>query len=378
MMARVRIAFVMDHFGTPAGGTESQLLALIRGLDRGRFEPRVYLLREPDKLSAALPDIQVRVLGIDALARPRSVARLIQFARGLKKDDTRLAHLYFNDASTSLPLLLRMARIPVIVSRRDLGYWYTFGILAALRIQRFAVEAVVANCAAVRSRVVEAEGFNPAVVHVIYNGKPLDLPAQTRAEARQSLALPPDAPVLLVVANLRPLKRVEDAVAALPLVRARFPTAELVVVGSDYDGTHAAQLRRLAASLGVESSLRIVGEVADPRPYMLAADICLLCSETEGLSNALLEYMLAERPIVATRVGGNPELIQDGRTGTLVGVGRPAEIAAAAIAYLENPVHARQVGAAARSWCAARFSLKAMVDAHTVLYESILRGNFRS
>src|SRR3990170_4000411 len=98
-MTRIRAAFVMDYFGSPAGGTESQLIALARGLDRRRFEPRIYLLRPPDKLSAALPEVRVATLGIGSLARLGSVARLVQFARNLRADHVQLAHLYFNDTA---------------------------------------------------------------------------------------------------------------------------------------------------------------------------------------------------------------------------------------------------------------------------------------
>src|SRR5439155_23378990 len=124
--------------------------------------------------------------------------------------------------------------------------------------------------------VVEAEGYKSASVHVIHNGIDLERPFPTREDARRSLGLAAHAPVLLIVANLRPLKRAEDAVAALPTIRARFPTAELVLVGSDDDGrygpSHVIELRCLAARLGVESAIRLVGEVADPRPYIAAAD----------------------------------------------------------------------------------------------------------
>jgi len=368
----------MDYFGTPTGGTESQLLALIRGLDRSRFDPSVYLLRPPNGLSPVLPDLPVKTLGIGPLASPRSLAQLVRFARELKKRGVQVAHLYFNDAYVALPWLLRQAGLSVIVSRRDLGYWYTPLTLAALRLQRFAVGAVVANCAAVRDRVVQLERYRDDLVHVIHNGKDSEQLPCTRDQARRTLGLAPDNPLLLVVANLRPLKRVEDVVAALPAVRARYQGAELVLVGSDHDGrngpSHAAEIRSLARSLGVESAVRIAGEVADPRPYLAAADVCLLCSETEGLSNSLIEYMLAGRPIVATRAGGNGELISNGITGALVDVGQPEQIAAAVIAYLANPAHADEIGAAAREWASAHFSVRSMVEAHATLYESTLKG----
>jgi glycosyltransferase involved in cell wall biosynthesis len=374
----IRVAFVMDYFGTPSGGTESQLIALIRGLDRSGFDPSAYLLRPPNALSSVLPELPVQILGIGPLASLGSIARLVQFARELKTRGVDLAHLYFNDASVALPWLLRCAGLSVIVSRRDLGYWYTPLTRAALRAQRFAVAAVVANCSAVRERVVQVERYKRDVVHVIHNGKDSEQLSCTRDQARRVLGLPPESPLLLVVANLRPLKRVEDVVAALPAVRASFPAAELLLVGSDHDGrngpSHAAEVRVLAARLGLQSAVRIVGEVPDPRLYLAAADVCLLCSETEGLSNSLIEYMLAGRPIVATRVGGNCELIRHGFTGTLVEVGQPAAIAAAVIGYLENPARAREIGGAARSWARARFSVRSMVDAHANLYESMLNG----
>ena len=377
-MRRIRVAFVMDYFGTPAGGTESQLVALIRGLDRSRFDPSAYLLRPPDALSSVLPELPVQTLGIGSLASLGSIARLVRFARELRKTGVDLAHLYFNDAYVALPWLLRHAGLSVIVSRRDLGYWYTPLSLAALRVQRRAVAAVVANCAAVRDRVVQVERYKYDSVHVIHNGKDSAQLPYTRAQARRALNLAPDGRLLLVVANLRPLKRIEDVVAALPAVLARFPSAELMLVGADHEGrhapSHAAEIHSLAASLGIRSAIRIAGEVSDPRPYLAAADVCLLCSETEGLSNSLIEYMLAARPIVATRAGGNCELIRHGITGALVEVGRPAEIAAAVIAYLENPARADELGAAAREWASAHFSVRSMVDAHATLYESTLKG----
>jgi glycosyltransferase involved in cell wall biosynthesis len=381
-MSTVRIAYVIDYVGSLAGGTESQLLTLIRGLDRDRFEPRVYLLRRPDVLSTAVPTTPVTTVGIGPVAYPSSLKRLLAFARSLKADEIKLAHLYFPDTSIALPWMLHAAGLPVVVSRRDLGFWYSRRVLFVLRLQRFAVSAVVANCAAVRNRVVKAEGFDPSVVHVISNGKNTDEPPLSREAAREKLGVSKHAAVLLVVANFRPLKRLEDAVAALPSIRARFPSAELILVGSDYyEGggpSPGVRLRDLAQRLGVKHALRVAGEIPDPRPYMAAADVCLLCSETEGLSNSILEYMLAARPTIATRVGGNPELIQDGVTGTLVDVGRPDQIAAAAIAYLENPGRAKDVGITAREWVVANFSIRSMVDAHVDLYDRVLQGRMRA
>jgi glycosyltransferase involved in cell wall biosynthesis len=375
-MSRVRIAYVLDQFATASAGTERQFLALVRGLDRARFEPHVFLLRgDPGMLGRELPDVAIDVLGVRKLAHPRSLAAIAAFALRLRRQRFAVAHLYFNDTSVLLPWPLKLAGLPVVVSRRDLGFWYTPGILKALRIQSRAAAAVVANSAAVRQRVCEAEGFRPDRVHVIYNGLDVRADVVSRDAARRLLDIPPESRVLVVVANVKPLKRVSDVVSALPRIRARHPSTRLIVVGADTPGrgggSHTAELRQLAAEAGVDATVHFVGAHAEPGLYVAAADVCLLCSETEGLSNAVIEYMLAARPVVATRVGGNPELIGTPQCGELVDVGAPEQIAAAVLRYLDDEKLRDAHGDSGRQSAMLRFSREAMLAAHESLYKKL-------
>jgi glycosyltransferase involved in cell wall biosynthesis len=147
-------------------------------------------------------------------------------------------------------------------------------------------------------------------------------------------------------------------------------------VGADIkrDGVSVSdRLRRLAAELGIADRVHLTGLVETPAAYVAAADACVLCSETEGLSNAVLEYMHAGKPIVCTSVGGNPELVTDGETGYLVTVGDVAAITDRLARVLDNPDAAARLGVAARARALADFSVEAMVARHEELYASFAR-----
>lgn len=376
LIVRLRVAYILDGFATPSAGTEQQFLALVRGIDRTRIEPRIFLLRGPDRLSELLPEIPVEVIGIDSLARPAALAKAIGLCLGLKKAGVGVAHLYFNDTAVLLPLPLRMCGIRVVVARRDLGFWYTRPILAALRIQRRFVDRVIANSHAVAQRVRDAEKFRAADVVVIPNGKEIPNETLPKAAARTAMRLPLDVPVLVVVANVKPLKRHADIVRALPAIRSRHPGALLVLAGADTRGvagpSHLEEIRTLARSLTVEPMVIALGEIADPSTLIRAADVCLLCSETEGLSNAIIEYMLAGKPVVCTNVGGNPELIGEAGGGKLVGVGDAGQIAAAVNEYLADEALRTADGSRGRAFAVLRFGMSAMLKAHEALYASLV------
>ncbi len=316
MSRKVRILFILDQFPGPTAGTEGQFWLLFQGLDRERFDPAILLLRSSAFLETVAGDAPVKVLDVQRLRSPRSLWRILKAVIWARRNNYDVAHIFFNDSSLVFPPLLKLAGIRVIVSRRDLGFWYTPGQLRILRWNRRYVDWIVANCKAVREVVCQAEHYDPSHVQVIYNGlvrHPLGL---DRAATRHSLGIEAQAQVLVVVANLRPLKRIDDAIRALSLVRQRHPAAVLVIVGEDrpYEGGPSlrAGLESLADSLAVRDAVRFVGPLADPMPAIVSADVCLLVSETEGLSNSIIEYMVAARPVVCTNVGGNAELVADG------------------------------------------------------------------
>jgi glycosyltransferase involved in cell wall biosynthesis len=181
-------------------------------------------------------------------------------------------------------------------------------------------------------------------------------------------------PTIAVVANLHPYKGHERLVRALSFVRAQLPAARLVVVG---EGVGRQGIRSLVAELGLADAVTFVGAVADPAPYMAAAHVVALTSDHEGFPNALLEAMAVGRPVVATNVGGIPELVRDGLDGFLTSAD-PAEIAARLSEVLGDRSLGERMGRSAHER-AATFTWDRVVRETEDVYRQVLarRGDGR-
>ena len=371
-----KILFVLDSFPGPTGGTESQFWLLLNGLDRSRYEPSIVLLRDSPFLAQHARGVPLKVLDVPRLASLSALLRIVRFAAWARREGFALAHIFFNDSAVALPLPLRLAGLPVIVSRRDLGFWYTRGILMALRMQARFVAAVVANSRAVREVVTRCEGIDADRIHVIHNGlKRRAVSADVRTRAAHGI--PEGVPLVVVVANLRPLKRVADVVRALAALASRHSLpAHLLVVGEDREGeagpSHRLELETLAGELGVADRLHFAGQLDDPMPAIALADACVLASDTEGLSNAIIEYMEGGKPVVASAVGGNGELVEHGTTGYLFAARDVDALVEALGRVLGNHALAATLGAAGAQRARRLFSAEALIERHQALYDELL------
>lgn len=190
-------------------------------------------------------------------------------------------------------------------------------------------------------------------------------PAGTRA-ARQRLGLS-GGPVVLYVGRLHPQKGVDDLLRSVPPLALRHPELALLVLG---DGPQEAALSALAAELGLGDRVRFLG-FQDPAPYLQAADVFVLPTWAEGVSNALLEAMGAGLACVATRVSGNTEVIQEGETGLLVEPGQPSALAAAVARLLEDADTRTAIGRNARQRVDALHSVRRMVAEYRGLFAQL-------
>ena len=375
-MRAMRVLYVLDGFFDRMAGTEGQFLELVAGIRARNNEVSVALLRSAPALERALPDVPVLVLGITSLRSPSTLTALWRLVRWARARGSQLAHLFFNDVSIACPLPLRLSGLPVIVSRRDLGFWYTPATLRLLRLNRHAVGAVVANAEAVKQQVVAREHYPDRKVVTIYNAW-RDRPGGADSAAiRGALGIPDGVPMLLAVGNLRPLKRVEDAIRILALTRAEVGDVWLCVVGADRQGragSEQARLEALAFELGVAERIVFVGACEDPWPIVQACDIGLLCSESEGLSNALIEYCAAGKPVVCSDVGGNGEVVVDAASGFLFRTGDVKYAAGRVAQLLSDHRLAAAMGARGRQRVVEEFSLERMVERHISLYGAMIK-----
>jgi glycosyltransferase involved in cell wall biosynthesis len=260
---------------------------------------------------------------------------------------------------------------------------------AVIAISRFVAAAFtgqVADATAGPAPGVHRPGgglLQPSMLRVIYNGvdpSRWDPARADGARVRQELGVPPQAPLLALVGQITPWKGQRDALCALPTVRARYPTAVLLVAGSPkFTGptvradnlAYAAELRRTAAALGLDGGVRFLGERDDVPDLLAAADLLVLPSWAEPFGRVLIEAMAMARPVVATRAGGVPEVVEHGASGLLVPPRAPAALAAAILALLDDPARARAMGARGRAVVTARFTAAQTAAAIDALYAEL-------
>lgn len=215
------------------------------------------------------------------------------------------------------------------------------------------------------SQVTELErlGYRPAQVTVIRNGVPMLTAARSRDEVRGALGVAATDVVVLLVATLRPQKNVPLFIAAVERAQADEPAIRGFVAGG---GPLLQETRERAGDDGATS---VLGERADVPDLLAAADIVCLSSHTEATPMVLLEAMALGKPIVATRVGGNAEIVVDGETGLLVPPGDVDRFAAALVGLARDPAAREALGAAARARHEELFSLERMVNDYHALIE---------
>lgn len=224
---------------------------------------------------------------------------------------------------------------------------------------------ICAVSSALKQHMVE-EGFPERSIRVVYNGIALGhrpQPAE-RAAMRATLNLPNDAFVIGTVGRLDPVKNIGTLLDALALLKRRYPSARVVIVG---DGSEQQQLVARASALGLSDSIVFAGYRGDVRAVMAAFDVYVNCSTYEGVSLTILEAMASALPVVASAVGGNPEVVIDNETGLLV---RPqAQAVATAVgALIENPARRQTMGNAARWRVKRHFTIERMVNDYAAAY----------
>jgi sugar transferase (PEP-CTERM/EpsH1 system associated) len=218
--------------------------------------------------------------------------------------------------------------------------------------------------------LVDVVGLPRRKLAVIPNGVDLEcFSADGRQEGRRALGRNDDAPVIGTVGRLDAVKDHATLLRAFAEVARITETARLVVVG---DGPQRASLHALVQSLRLAGRVDFLGERRDVALLMKGFDIFVLPSLAEGASNTVLEAMATGLPVVATRAGGTPELVEDGVTGTLVAVRDATAVAKASLAYLWDSELRAGHGRAGRERVAAQFSLERMADGYRRLYASVV------
>jgi L-malate glycosyltransferase len=379
---RVRLLEFMTLFAS--GGTETQVMNLAYGLPPSRFDVRFACFKRwgnlLERIEAAGTPLFEYPIG--PLYRGATLRQQLRFARDLRRSAIDVVHTYgFHPNVFAVPAA-RLAGAPAIVaSIRDTGDHLTPAQRRAQRLACRLADGILVNALAIKQRLV-AEGHRAERITVIPNG--LDPARFGRrgggAGLRHELGLSAGAPLVAMFARLGPLKGIEYFLEAAAQVAAGFPEVRFLVVGEGrivedgviVDSPYKRELERKAARLGLARRVVFTGFRLDVPELLAEVAVSVLPSLSEGLSNAVLESMAAGVPVVATRVGGTPEAIEDGVNGLLVPPRDAGAIARAVSRLLADAGWGTRLGQAARQRVVDRFSQEHMVRRTERFYLDLL------
>jgi len=372
---RITLLKFVSCFG--GGGTERQMVNLVRALDPLRFELHLACLRRWGLLdeveSSGAPVVEYK---ITRLYNHTALREQIKFAQYLRRNRVHIVHTYgfYNNVFAIPPA--KLAGAPVIVaSIRDTGDLWTPMQRRVQKVICRLADQILVNAETIRQLLI-ATGYPQEKVTVIPNGIDFSRFARNGNDGRlrHEFDLPPHAPLVAVLSRLHPWKGIEYFLEAAMIVSRRFPEVRFLIVGEGQvvDSPYKRELEGYAVRLGLGERVVFAGFRLDVPEILAEVAVSVLPSLSEGLSNVLLESMAAGAPVVATRVGGNPEVVEDGETGLLVPPRDPAALAQAICRLLDSPELASRFGQAGRERVIKRFSLERMVQATESLYLDLL------
>jgi glycosyltransferase involved in cell wall biosynthesis len=354
------------------GGAERIIADIVLGLDRKKYDASVWCVTRGGETATELTEkgIEVKILGISTYRNPLNTFKLTRLLKAARPDIVH-THGYF--ASVIGRLAARRAGIPVILAHVHSTYWEyrKRHLMIERKLSRF-THKIICCSKAVESFVNNTEKITDNKTTVIYNGVDEERfsPHQSPTSIRAEFGMDDEAAVVGTVSSLTPHKGHEYLIQAASLLLGTLPSVKFLIVG---DGPLRKRLEDQAKNLNIHPAVIFTGARKDIPEILTLMDVFVLPSHTrEGLGLAIIEAMAAERPVVATDIGGIPEAINDSETGLLVPPGDPEGLAKAIIELLQNPKKAKEMGEKGRTRVKEKFTTKKMLSEIEHVYQSLI------
>ncbi len=364
-MNKIKVGYIIDRLA-PGGGTENQLIQLLRNIDREQFTPVIFNIR-PESYGTIDLDCERIFFDVESIFRPSTVGAFRKLIKEIKRTEVDLLQIYFYDGRLLGTLAGRVARVrPLVFCRREMGWWYTKSKLFMTQRMASLSDYCMVNANCIKKLVAATEHFPAEKIEVIYNGVDLRLSPPEQRVKKSAFDIPEESPLVGVVSNLRPVKRIDRFIEAASRIRNK--QTHFMIIGK---GPLQADLERLVEQKGLGGRVHFHYTVDNTHDIISLFDIGVLASESEGLSNVLIEYAMAGVPSVAFNIGGNPEVIADGETGFVVENGDTEAMAARIDRLLENEDIRNGFANKARERAERLFSVREMVKRTEDFYRRI-------
>lgn len=379
---KLRVLTLVDGIGT-YGGAESLARQIAMSLDPQRFESVYCVSRwEPrPEYQVGVDELREAGTGFIGLERGSKLdlGPWRQLIARMRREGFDVLHSHKTGSNIWGALLKPLASVPVFVAHEHTWSFEGQPLRRFLDRELIArrADAFVAVSEADRRRMHEIERIPLEKLRFIPNGIPTPEPPRPGADVRAELGIGPEQPVIGTVATLRPQKALDVLVRAAVPLAADHPDLRVLIAGGQAGGREGAAdpereaLERLAGELGVAEQVVMLGHRADVPDVLAALDVAVLSSDFEGSPLSVMEYMEAGKPVVATSVGGVPDLVEEGVTGFLVEPQDAEALAAAVAKLIERPERMAEMGAAGRRRRRAEFSLEGTTRKIESLYEEL-------
>jgi len=347
-------------------GAEKQLTLLASALPRDEFTPLVATLTRGGFYETALNEAGVETFAINKRWKfdPFAAWRLRRLIRRLQPD---LLHTWLF-AANCYGRLVSPGAVPIVVSERCVDSWKSGWQTILDRRLASRARRLVANSQSVAD-FYQQIGFPRERLRVISNGMQTPPTADSGCDIRREFDIPEHAPLIGCVGRLAAQKRIPDLIWAMQLLQQLRPDAHYLLVG---DGPERQRLVQMIDRLEIQPRVRITGHRDDAQRLIAGLDVFWLASEFEGMSNSLMEAMAAGVPAVCSNIDANRELVVDGETGFLTGVGDSVGFVQFTDRILGDSALAQRLGQSARQRIHDHFGLPAMIQSHVDLYREVL------
>lgn len=372
---------ILDEIRAAGGGAERIACDIAAGLDPERFESTLCLTRGSKEMmrSPGVPETVAHLErnGVEIICLERDSRFDLKAFGPLRqrlRHQTDVVHGHMFGSNIWAAVHGSLADVPVVIAHEQT--WEFEGKPVRKLLDRHLVaprvDAYIAVSEDDARLIAETEGIDPGLLRVVPNGIPggsgAASPASEPGQLRRELGLHPELPLIGAVGRLHHQKGFDVLLEAMPMLTGSMPGAHLVIVG---DGDERQALERQIAELGIADSVTLTGARTDVAEILPELDLAVLPSRHEGSPLTVMEYMQAARPIVATRVRGITQLIEDGFCGRLVPQGNPLSLAMAMAELLSDRDTAHEMGIRAHRRQQAEFSIDAVVRRCESIYEEL-------
>jgi glycosyltransferase involved in cell wall biosynthesis len=367
-----KIHVMQVTFGMGIGGMERVIMDLCRYVDPDRYRFSIVCISVRGLLADQMQAEGVPIIYCEKQSRLRKYLRSLDLAGIFRRSDVDIIHTHHTPAFVHSTIGAHLAGRPIIINtdhcknyNTEKKHWMWLE-----RGASWLIDEIVAVSNHTRDELIQYEKIAPEKISVIYNGINIKKTRTTSAgDIRKEFGIDNAQPIVGTVARLEDQKGLDLLLDSVPYVIAQLPTVKFLIVGG---GKKEQELKSQAHRLGIEKNVIFTGWRSDAVDLLEAFDIFVSTSNFEGMPMVLLEAMALSKPVVATAVGGIPEVVEDGHTGNIIAERNPELVANTLTRLLSDTPLRERMGQAAHQSYNEKFSAEKMASNYEKLYRKFL------